>query len=134
MYIDTPLYITYKRDADYEYLDSSKHKYILRFTKEDSQLEAFWSLTIYRLSGHRLETDPIRQCLINSPLFPRLLKDEDGGITIYVQRESPGRDKENNWLPPPTGLFFIVMRIHPPVEEAPGVNANGPGLVKRRSK
>jgi hypothetical protein len=56
--------------------------------------------------------------LINSPMLPNLKRDTDGGITLYVQNESPGKDKEANWLPAPKGPFFVVMRLYWPKPEA----------------
>jgi hypothetical protein len=45
-------------------------------------------------------------------------KDSDGGITFYVQNESPGKDKEANWLPSPKGPFAIYMRLYWPKADA----------------
>ena len=56
--------------------------------------------------------------LINSPMLSDLKKDADGGLTLYVQNESPGADKEANWLPAPAGPFFLVMRLYWPKAEA----------------
>ena len=42
----------------------------------------------------------------------------DGGLTRLIQNESPGKDKEANWLPAPKGPFFITMRFYGPKEEA----------------
>ena len=44
--------------------------------------------------------------------------DPDGGITIYVQHESPGSSKEANWLPAPKGPFSVILRIYWPKKEA----------------
>jgi hypothetical protein len=49
---------------------------------------------------------------------PGLVRDADGGITLYVQHESPGKAKEANWLPAPKGPFFMVMREYWPKPEA----------------
>ncbi len=50
--------------------------------------------------------------------------DADGGLTLYIQNESPGKDKEANWLPAPNGPFFIAMRLYWPKAEA--MEGNGP--------
>ena len=47
-------------------------------------------------------------------MLPQLKRDADGGMTLYVQNESPGKDKEANWLPAPNGPFFAVMRLYWP--------------------
>jgi hypothetical protein len=45
-------------------------------------------------------------------MLPQLKRDADGGITLYIQNESPGADKEANWLPAHKGPFFSVMRLY----------------------
>jgi hypothetical protein len=40
----------------------------------------------------------------------------DGSLTITIQRESPGKDREANWLPAPKEGFFLVMRLYQPEE------------------
>jgi hypothetical protein len=47
-------------------------------------------------------------------MLPQMKSDKDGGITIYIQADSPGKDKESNWLPAPNGLFVTFMRYHWP--------------------
>ncbi|WP_415184228.1 DUF1214 domain-containing protein, partial [Phaeovulum sp.] len=42
----------------------------------------------------------------------------DGGITLYFQNESPGKDKEANWLPAPKGPFWVILRLYWPKEAA----------------
>ena len=59
-----------------------------------------------------LVANPINRYLINSPMLSDLKKDADGGLTLYVQHDSPGKDKESNWLPAPEGPFVTVMRLY----------------------
>ena len=61
-------------------------------------VNAFWSLTVYDATTQLLVVNPINRYLINSPMVPDLKKDADGGITLYLQAESPGADKEANCL------------------------------------
>ena len=58
---------------------------------------------MYELPQSLLVANPINRYLINSPMLPSLVADPDGGYTFYVQNESPGIDKEANWLPAPEG-------------------------------
>ena len=69
---------------------------------------------MYELPASLLYANPLNRYLINSPMLPNLKRDADGGITLYVQNDSPGKDKESNWLPAPKGPFFAVMRLYWP--------------------
>ena len=93
-------------------------KYTLRFSKDQlPPVNAFWSLTMYELPQSLLVANPINRYLINSPMLPSLVPDRDGGYTFYIQNESPGQDKEANWLPAPKGPFVLVLRLYWPKPE-----------------
>lgn len=113
------IYPVYMIDADGEPLNGAKHRYTLRFAPgEYPPAEAFWSLTMYQLPESLLYANTLNRYLINSPMLPNLKKDADGGLTLYIQNESPGKDKESNWLPAPSGPFWNAMRIYWPKEDA----------------
>ncbi len=57
-------------------------------------------------------------------------KNADGSLTIYVQNESPGADKESNWLPAPDGPIYIAMRLYWPKEAALNGNWSPPPIKK----
>ena len=104
----------YDKDADGQPLDG-RYRYTLRFAKGDlPPVNAFWSLTMYDLPNQLLVKNPIDRYLINSPMLPSLKRDPDGGLTIYVQSDSPGKDKQANWLPAPKGPFMAAMRYYLP--------------------
>jgi len=65
-----------------------------------------------------LVANPINRYLINSPMLPDLKKNADGSLTMYIQKDSPGKDKEANWLPAPDGEFYLVLRLYWPKPEA----------------
>lgn len=112
------LYPIYEKDAEGAPLNGSKDKYTLRFKGGDfPPVNAFWSLTMYDLPGQLLVANPLNRYLINAPMLPDLKKDADGGVTIYIQRETPGGDKETNWLPAPDGPFMMAMRYYLPKPE-----------------
>ena len=69
-------------------------------------VNAFWSLTMYELPQSLLVANPLNRYLINSPMLPQFKRDADGGLTLLIQNESPGKDKEANWLPAPKGPFY----------------------------
>lgn len=109
------LYPIYEKDSSGQPLNGSKHRYVLKFAKGHfPPVNAFWSLTLYRLPSQLLVKNPINRYLINSPMLPDLKRDADGGLTIYLQSTSPGPDKESNWLPTPKGPFVAFMRYYWP--------------------
>ncbi len=113
------IYPTYSVDAAGRKLDTSVNDYTLRFGPgELPPVKAFWSLTMYEMPASYLYPNPINRYLLNSPMLPQFKKDADGGLTFYIQHESPGADKEANWLPAPNGPFKIVMRLYGPKPEA----------------
>ena len=64
-------------------------------------MNAFWSVTMYDGKSQFLVANPINRYLINSPMLPHLKKNADGSLSLYIQNDSPGTDKESNWLPAP---------------------------------
>jgi hypothetical protein len=115
---DEALYPILDKDSDGQPLDGSKHKYTLTFAKGQlPPVNAFWSITMYDLPSQLLVKNPINRYLINSPMLPHLKTNPDGGLTIYIQADSPGKDKEANWLPAPQGLFMVTMRYYWPKPE-----------------
>jgi hypothetical protein len=113
------IYPAYFVDADAQKLDASGNRYLFRFPPGQlPPAHAFWSLTMYELPSMLLTANPLNRYLISSPMLPLLKTDADGGLTLYVQKASPGADKEANWLPAPNGPFFCALRIYWPKEEA----------------
>ena len=108
------IYPTYYVDAAKQKLDGA-NRYALRFAPGQlPPVNAFWSLTMYDEPQSLLVANPINRYLINSPMLPQLKRDADGGLTLIVQNESPGKDKEANWLPAPKGPFSMIMRLYWP--------------------
>ena len=109
-------------------LDGSKHKY--RITIPAGQYppaRAFWSVTMYDGKTQLLIKNPIDRYLINSPMLPDMKKNPDGSLTILIQRDSPGKNLESNWLPAPDGPIFLVMRLYWPETEGLSVLPLGKG-------
>lgn len=122
------LYPAYFIDSAKQTLNGAK-RYTLRFAPGRlPPVNAFWSLTMYELPASLLYANPINRYLINSPMLADLKRDPDGGITIYVQNESPGKEREANWLPAPKGPFFAVMRLYWPKPAALNGKWNAPAL------
>jgi hypothetical protein len=90
-------------DGDGQTLDGSKHNYTLTSPSgQQPPVNAFSSLTMYDGKIQLLIENPINRYLINSPM-PGMKKNADGSLTFYIQKDSPGKDKESNWLPAPNG-------------------------------
>lgn len=124
-------------DADGQALDGSKHRYTITFPKGGlPPVNAFWSVTMYDGKTQLLVDNPINRYLINSPMLPALKTAPDGSLTLYVQKDSPGADKQANWLPAPDGPIYLVMRLYWPKEGTPSILPPGhgtwqpPGIVR----
>jgi hypothetical protein len=112
------IYPSYFVDADGQKLDGA-NRYQLTFPANQlPPANAFWSLTMYELPASSLSENPLHRYLINSPMLPSLVRDPGDAITLYLQHDSPGKAKEPNWLPAPSGPFFVAMRIYWPKPEA----------------
>ncbi len=99
--------------------DCSKARYTLTFPKgQFPPANAFWSVTMYDAKSQLLIENPLHRYLINSTMLPEMNRNEDGSLPVYIQKGSPGKDKESNWLPAPNGPIFVVMRVYWPREEA----------------
>jgi hypothetical protein len=117
-----------KMQANSEPLDGSKHPYTLTFAAgQYPPVNAFWSVTMYDGKTQFLIENPINRYLINSPMLPKMRKNADGSLTLYIQKDSPGKDKESNWLPAPNGPIYLVMRLYWPKTEPPSILPPGEG-------
>jgi len=117
--------------ADGQPLDGSKANYALTFAAGQlPPVNAFWSVTMYDGHTQLLIENPINRYLINSPMLPKLRKNADGSLTLYIQKDSPGKDKESNWLPAPDGPIYLVMRLYWPKTEPPSILPPGEGTWK----
>ena len=119
IYVNSPeeaYYPLANMDVNGDPLDGSKHRYAIRFQK--GQLPPsryFWSLTMYRKSDGLMVENPIKRYSIGDRTTGLKLGN-DGSLILYFQYDSPGVDKENNWLPAPNEPFYVVMRIYGPSE------------------
>lgn len=111
-------YPTYYIDSEGQ-PPNGDHQYTLHFAPGQlPPVHAFWSLTMYGLPENLLVANPLNRYLLNSTMLSQFERDADGGITFYFQHESPGADKEANWLPAPEGPFSVNMRLYWPKAEA----------------
>ena len=95
---------------------TGEHKYVLHF-ETPPPVDAFWSITMYDMPNFYLVANPINRYSIGDRT-PGLKYGADGSLDIYIQHESPGPDKESNWLPTPAGRFRPILREYSPRPEA----------------
>jgi hypothetical protein len=92
-------------------LDGS-HKYTVHFGKGAAPpVNAFWSITLYDAEGFQVG-NALNRFAVSS--WMPFKTDADGSLDLYFQNESPGKDKEANWLPAPQGAFNLTMRLYSP--------------------
>ena len=112
-------------------LDGSKHNYTLTFPAGQlPPVNSFWSVTMYDGKSQLLIKNPIDRYLINSPMLPAMKKNADGSVTLHIQKDSPGKAMEANWLPAPDGPIYLVMRLYWPKTDPPSILPPGEGAWK----
>jgi hypothetical protein len=112
------VYPTSEADADGKKYTGA-NKYVIHFEKgQTPPANAFWSITMYDAQYFFVE-NPLNR----SNVSPRndLKYNADGSLDVYIQNESPGKDKEANWLPAPKGEFVLMLRMYWPKEKAPSI-------------
>ena len=104
------------------------NKYVLHFDKGKAPpTDAFWSLTLYN-DKQFLYANPLDRHAIGSR--DRLAVNPDGSIDIYIQNDSPGKDKEANWLPAPKDNFNVTLRVYWPKQEMTERRWTPPGIQR----
>lgn len=93
---------------------SGQNRYVIHF--ENGQIptvKGFWSLTMYNNHFFFIQ-NPLNRYSLGSK--DNLKKNADGSMDLYLQHDSPGKDKESNWLPAPEGEFNLILRLYWPTE------------------
>jgi hypothetical protein len=120
-----------RTDGAGETLDGSRHNYTITFPAgELPPVNAFWSVTMYDGKSQFLIKNPINRYLLNSPMLSSMKKNADGSLTLYIQKDRPGADKETNWLPAPNDTIYLVMRLYWPKATSPSILPAGGGTWK----
>jgi hypothetical protein len=96
-----------------------ENRYTMTFKKAIPFIPpGFWSVTLYDTKDNYTVANPINRYMLGSDT-PALSKNPDGSFTIYIQSDSPGPDKESNWLPSPkSGQFYLIPRAYAPTPDA----------------
>jgi hypothetical protein len=104
-----------------------KNNYTLHFDKDQlPPAQAFWSVTLYDADGFQVANSLNRFAV--SSWMPFQLN-PDGSLDLYFQTESPGKDKEWNWLPAPKGPYNLTMRLYAPRTDALTGKWNPPAVA-----
>ena len=98
---------------------SGANKYVMHFPKGQlPPVDGFWSITMYD-KDYFFVPNPINRYTVSSR--SKFKANADGSVDLYIQKESPGRDKEQNWLPAPSDTFVLMMRLYWPSEKPPSI-------------
>jgi uncharacterized protein (TIGR03000 family) len=90
------------------------NRYVIHFDKKAlPPVEGPWSLTMYT-DAYTFVDNPLNRYALGSR--DKLKENPDGSVDLYVQKDSPGKDKASNWLPAPEGRFVLVLRLYSPQE------------------
>jgi hypothetical protein len=112
------VYPTSQKDAEGRKYNGA-NKYVMNFPKGQlPPADGFWSLTMYD-SAYFFVNNPINRYSISAR--QNLISNPDGSTDLYIQKDSPGQDKEANWLPAPTGDFILMLRMYWPQEKDPSI-------------
>ena len=107
------VYPTTVMDGNGKQLNGAK-KYEITFPKGNlPPVKGFWSLTMYNAEYFFVANTLNRYTLSQRD---KLQANPDGSVTLFLQKDSPGKDKEANWLPAPEGDFVLMLRLYWPTE------------------
>jgi hypothetical protein len=110
--------------------------YTIHFDKASlPPVNAFWSITLYDQHGYQVANSLNRFAVSSWMPFDY---NPDGSLDLYFQNQSPGAEKEANWLPAPKGPFNLTMRLYAPKNDAltgkwnppPVTSAYGPSYLE----
>jgi len=116
--IQDAVYPTSLKDAEGKAYDGA-NKYVIHIPKGQlPPVRGFWSVTMYD-ANYFFVANPINRYSISAR--QNLKPNPDGSIDLYVQNQSPGADKESNWLPAPKDKFILMLRMYWPNEKPPSI-------------
>ena len=107
------------------------NKYTIHFDKGTAPpVNAFWSVTLYDNDGFQV-ANSLNRFAVSSWMPFKL--NPDGSLDLYFQNESPGTEREANWLPAPKGPFNLTMRLYAPKSDALTGKWNPPPVMKNQA-
>ncbi len=112
------VYPTSEADTDGKPYNGA-NKYVLHFDKgQMPPVNGFWSLTMYD-GSYFFVANPLNRYTLSAR--NDLKVKDDGSVDLYLQHDSPGADKESNWLPAPADKFILMLRLYWPKETPPSI-------------
>jgi len=112
------VYPTSEVDGDGKPYDG-RNDYVMHFDKgQTPPAQALWSLTMYN-EDYFFVANPLNRYTLSSRFSFHY--NPDWSLDLYIQRNSPGKDKESNWLPAPDGKFILMLRLYWPRETKPSI-------------
>ena len=124
--LEEAYYPTAMLGANGEPLDASRHNYVLHFAADQlPKAKGFWSLTHYN-EAQLMHANELNRYVVGNR-SEHLQYGEDDSLTIYLQHENPGADRERNWLPTDNGPFTLTMRLYIPEDTSYQPPALQPG-------
>ena len=126
--VDDAIYPLNVSDADGKPV-MAENKYVLHFNKDElPPVGAFWSLTMYDAEGFQV-ANPLNRFAIGDR--DALKFNADGSLDLYIQNQSPGPDKESNWLPAPkSGKLGLTLRLYAPKPQVADGRWNPPAIKR----
>jgi Protein of unknown function (DUF1214)/Inosine-uridine preferring nucleoside hydrolase len=108
------IYPTSEKDAAGKEHDGASNKYVMHIDKgQFPQVNGFWSLRMYDAAYFFVPNKLNRYTLSSRN---KLVANADGSVDPYLQADSPGKDKEANWLPAPKANLILMLRLYWPKE------------------
>ena len=118
-------------DTGGQSLDGREHRYTVTFPPgELPPVTAYWTLSMYSLPEQRRVDNSIGRYSIDSRRLPKMSRNADGGLTMYIQKDPPGGDKNANWLPAQDGQFMMILRLYRPEQAVLDAAWEAPGVVR----
>ncbi|MFK8332906.1 DUF1254 domain-containing protein [Pseudomonas sp. BJa5] len=77
---------------------------------QEPPVQGFWSLTLYN-RHHLFSANTLNRYSLGTK-NKDLKRNADGSLTLYVGPNSPGKDKESNWLPSPREPISLYLRAY----------------------
>ena len=127
--VEEAIYFGSRKDSAQQPLQGGQ-RYRLRFAPGQlPPAREFWSITLYDLPDRQLVDNPIQRYCLSSR--DALVRDADGGVTLYIQADSPGQEHQANWLPSTQqGPFNLILRIYGPERQVVGGEWQMPGVER----